>query len=373
MLRIAADHNILYVSEAFGDAGPVHQYAAEALTRSVCLDHDVLLVRSVTPVNQSLLDATPVSFVGSTTIGTDHVDLDYLRLRSIGFAHAPGANAESVVEYVVCALITLAHERQRSLDGLVLGVVGCGNIGGRLARRASALGMHVLRNDPPLARKGGTDWVDLDCVLAESDVVTVHVPLQADTRHLINASTLKAMKREAWLVNTSRGAVVDSVALGYALEQRSIDAAVLDVWEQEPTPNTDLVRLAAIATPHIAGHSFDGKVSGTLMVQDAVARHFGITLQWDGAAELRPDNRPRLSLTQSSDWMHTLAQQLYDIRADDRRMRAWATLPPSARAAGFAAMRRNYPRRRAFSTIAVSGVPADCRHAVEYGLGAHIQ
>jgi erythronate-4-phosphate dehydrogenase len=272
---VVADENIPFVRETFGHVGEVRTLNGRAINPDAVRDADILLVRSVTRVDRGLVTDSRVRFVGSTTIGTDHIDQGYLRDRGIIFAHAPGSNAISVVEYVLASLLWTAVRKGESLRGKTMGIVGIGNIGSRLAARLSAFGMRVLKNDPPLAAaaeaEGRThDFVSLETVLAESDIVTLHVPLERKgpyaTYHLVDDAALAWMKQDAWLINTCRGAVVDNLALRRTIEAGQLGATILDVWEGEPEPGPDLLRLTDVATPHIAGYSFDGKVLGTMMV-----------------------------------------------------------------------------------------------------------
>lgn len=385
-LKIVADENIPFVQEAFGRFGTVHCYAGRALTAAHVRDADVLLVRSVTPVDAALLDGSAVRFVGSATIGTDHVDEAYLAARGIAFAHAPGSNAESVVEYVLAALFRLAVQRHEPLRGKKVGIVGCGNIGGRLARRLPAFGVEVLVNDPPKAEAAEAaglshDFVPLDVLLAEADVVTVHVPLVRSGRHatvhLLDAPQLSRMKPEAWLINSARGGAVSNTALRTLLEAGRPGAVVLDVWEHEPTPDPDLLRRTDLATPHIAGYSYDGKVQGTIQLYDAVVRYFDLAPAWDPETVLVAGPEDRLTLTPPDpalpevDWLHSLIRRMYDIAADDLRMRKLPDLPPDQRGAYFHELRKTYPRRRTFArhTLGAHLVPPAYREAVAQGVG----
>jgi len=394
MLRVLADANILFAEEAFGRYGTVRRMPGRAITRADVAAVDVLLVRSVTPVGGALLKGTPVRFVGSATAGTDHVDEAWLRARGIAFASAPGSNASSVVDYVLAALLALAAERGEGLRGKTLGVVGAGQVGGRLIPRVEALGLRVLAADPPLAeaaeaRGAAHPFVSLAEVLAEADVVSLHTPLARaraphPTFHLIGRRELAAMQPGAWLLNAARGAVVDNAALREALGAGHLGAAVLDVWEGEPTPDVALARRADVATPHIAGYAFDGKVAGTRMVERALRawlRGEGVALPppWDAEAALGDEPLvveappPPDPLTPASEaaWLDALARQAYDLRADDARFRAACVeAPPEDRAAAFSHLRRDYPRRRAWSRFsAVGDVPGALRTAVTEGLG----
>ena len=374
-LRIVADENIPRVPELFGDLGEVCLLPGRSISREALRGADVLLVRSVTGVDRHLLEGTGVRFVGSATIGTDHVDMELLETLGIVFAHAPGSNAESVVEYVLAALTSLAARRGDVLRAKKVGIVGCGNIGGRLSERLAAMGCTILKNDPPLAdeadRRGlPHDFLPLRQVLRESDVVSLHVPLvrngRYQTRRLLGDEELRTMKEGAWLVNTSRGDVVDGGALKSTIHH--LGAVVLDVWEGEPSPDPDLVDRVELATPHIAGYSYDGKIAGTRMLLEALCAFLQAdtppeAVEMNGRITLAaPD--PGLSET---DWLDEVVRQMYAISRDDARMRertgeSWAN--------HFARLRREYPIRRRFSlhVIGSGQVPAAYRTAAESAL-----
>ncbi len=370
MLFTVADENIPHVGQAFGSIGGLCVLNAESITDKVCANADILLVRSVTRVDQSLLSQSRVRFVGSATAGLDHIDQAYLRKRGIQFTHAAGSNADSVVEYVLAALIQLSALKRCSLAGLTLGIVGCGNIGSRLAVRASAFGLHILKNDPPLASAGHSGFVDLETVLAESDIITLHVPGSSDTYHLIEKSALQSMNPGVWLLNTSRGTVIDSTALSEVLDTGRIGATVLDVWENEPTPDLELLQKVTLGTPHIAGHSMDGKLQGTVMLYRAVTDYFRIQQSWDFERILQQDLPPPISIDPepSSTWLDRLVRRLYDIRADDTRMRTLLSTSHDHVAGQFRRLRRNYPTRRAFDRHRVIGIPSSVLGTARDGL-----
>jgi erythronate-4-phosphate dehydrogenase len=384
-LRIVADVNIPCVDEAFGTLGTIERVPGREIEAGHVRTADVMLVRSVTTVGPSLLEGSAVQFVGSATIGTDHVDRDYLASQGIAFAHAPASNADSVADYVVTALLWLAARRGAPLEEKTVGIVGCGNIGGRLARRLPALGATVLQNDPPraeAARAAGRahDFRPLPAVLDAADILTCHVPWTREgshpTHHLIGEEELAALRPGAWVVNTSRGPVVDNAALRAARTDGPVGAAVLDVWEGEPRPDPALVSAADVATPHIAGYAYDGKVRGTTMLYEALCEHLGVEPSWSPAAALRPATPgtlrcpgpdPRLP---RADWLSHLARQAYDLPADDARMRGYLTQPPEDQGAYFRRLRATYPTRRELQqqTVARSAVPARYRTAVTEGL-----
>ena len=362
--------------------GEITRYPGREIGPSAVETADVLLVRSVTPVDETLLQDSAVQFVGSATIGTDHVDQAYLDAADIAFAHAPASNADSVADYVVAALLRLAQRRGVSLEGQTVGIVGCGNIGSRLARRLPALGLTVLKNDPPRAEAadGPHDFVPLDTVLDRADIVTCHVPITTErphpTHHLLSEDALARLSTDAWLINTSRGRVVDNDALLAALRDEQIGAAVLDVWEGEPTPTPALVEAVDIATPHIAGYAYDGKVRGTSMLYEALCDHLGVEQTWTADTVLTPDAPdalrcqapdPRLPRT---DWLDHLARQAYDLPADDARMRGYLQKPSEERGDYFRHLRATYPTRREMQiqTVPAPGVPPSYRTAVTDGL-----
>jgi len=384
-LEILADANIPCVEEAFGRLGRVRRMPGRDMGASDVASADVLLVRSVTPVGPALLDDADLRFVGSATIGTDHVDRGYLQARGIPFAHAPGSNADSVADYVVAALLLLAHRRGVSLRNRTVGIIGCGNIGGRLARRLPALGLDVLKNDPPRARtaeKQGRlhDFVPLDAVLDAADIVTLHVPLKETgpdpTHHLVDATFLERLQTGAWLLNTSRGPVVDGDALLAARTRGGVDAAVLDVWEHEPAPRPALIDAVDLATPHIAGYAYDGKVRGTAMLYEALCDELGVAPIWEGTDTIQPGSADTLRCTPpdprlpATAWRHHLAQQAYDLRADDAALCALTDREADARGEAFGTLRGTYRRRREMQQHSVpeTAVPPAHRRAVAQGL-----
>lgn len=370
MFLTVADDNIPHVGQAFGSIGDVCVLNAESITDKVCVNADILLVRSVTRVDQSLLSQSRVQFVGSATAGVDHIDQAYLRKRGIRFTHAAGSNADSVVEYVLSALIRLSALKMRPLTGLTLGIVGCGNIGSRLAVRASAFGLHILKNDPPLSSAGHSGFVDLETILAESDIITLHVPGSSDTFHLFEKSALQSMKPGVWLLNTSRGTVIDSTALSEVLDTGRIGGTVLDVWENEPTPDLELLQKVTLGTPHVAGHSMDGKLQGTVMLYKAVTDYFRIQPSWDFERILQQDLPPPISIDPEpkSTWLERLVRCLYDIQADDTRMQMLLNTSHDQIAGQFRRLRRNYPPRRAFDRHRVAGIPSSLLETVRDGL-----
>lgn len=364
-MKIVADENIPFVKEAFGDMGEVVTCAGRSMNPELVRDARCLLVRSITQVNEQLLGSSSVEFVATATIGTDHIDQDYLAQRDIGFASAPGSNAESVAEYIVAALLHLADRMNFDLAEKTIGVVGVGNVGSRVVRNARALGMTVLQNDPPLKRQTGEDcFLPLE-ELFDSDILTLHVPLNKEgedpTWHLADESFLSKLRAEAILINTSRGAVVNNLALQDALSKQRLAAAVLDVWEGEPTPNLSLLQKTALATPHIAGYSYDGKVRGTEMIYLAACKHFGLTPEWSMEQALPPSTVPKLELSTEGrsvcEVVLDAVAAVYDIDRDDRALRRITEVPPEEQGKYFDRLRKEYPVRREFERTTITLVP----------------
>lgn len=357
-MNIIADENIPYVREAFASLGDVVTRAGRAITPEDVRDADMLLVRSITKVNQALLEGSSVRFVATATIGEDHIDRVWLDSRGIGFSSAPGCNANSVGEYIVAALLHLAEKHNAPLAGRSIGVVGVGNVGSNVARKAEALGMRVVLNDPPLEEAtGDPKYRPLDEILA-CDFITTHVPLTKGgphpTHHLVDAAFLARMKPGGFYLNTARGAVAENGAVLDALNSGQLRGAVLDVWEGEPLVRADLLARVDIATPHIAGYSFDGKVNGTRQIYEAACRHLGVNAAWTPDAILPAPDHPVLSLDGSDGDLKRAVDTVYPILEDDARMRRVADEPEAGRGAYFDMLRKTYPRRREFQNTAIA-------------------
>lgn len=357
MLKIIVDENIAFASTAFNQFGEVKLLSGRNISNDVLFNTDILIVRSITNVNEELLKNTPVKFVGTATIGTDHIDLDYLKYHSIGFADAKGCNAYSVAEYVISSLLHLSVKFNFSLFNKSIGIVGVGNVGSKIARFASALGMKVLLNDPPLQRSGmKSDFIDLDTVLS-SDAITLHVPLNLNgidkTYHLFDKEKLSRVNDGAILINTSRGAVVNNQDLLDVISRKKLKV-VLDVWENEPAPNLDLLSEVEIVTPHIAGYSLEGKVNGTQMVYNSLCDFLGVKKDFS-FAQKPPQNS--LRQFEVKDKLETglekLVSNIYSIQDDDERMRKMLEMDKEKRKEYFDSLRKNYPIRREFNNYSI--------------------
>ena len=359
-MKILAASRIAYAVEAFSQFGEVTLFELP-LDPGLTRDVDILVLRSDLRIDADLLRLCSPTFVGCPAVGTDHVDFDYLQERGIAFAHAPGCNSDSVRDYVMAALLLLATREGRSLSGLTLGVVGVGRIGQRVAAAASALGLKVLLNDPPRARREPDfDSLPLD-QLMEADFLSLHVPLtlraEDRTHHLFDRRRLSRMESGTVLINSSRGAVVDGVALKVELQKGRLKA-VLDVWENEPSIDCELLELVQIGTPHVGGQTIEAKERGTEVIFQACCRHLGVDPGWSFPASSQP-RKLRLQEKQGGweEQLHGLVREAYDIEADDRSLRELLQAPREERVERFHRIRRTY-RRHELSTFSVV-LPAD--------------
>ena len=355
-MKIVADSNIPFVKEAFGNIGSVATVAGRTLEPEDVRDADILIVRSVTNVNRHLLEGSHIKFVGTATIGTDHIDLDYLQQNQIGFASAPGSNAVSAAEYVVSAILTLARRQRFNPADKTVGIVGCGNVGSRVLGRLQALGMDCKVYDPPRQQQfNDREYVSWDEVI-QADIISAHVPLtftgDYPTYQMFNSDFFHGLKRDAVFINTARGRAVDETALMAVLKGRDDLQLVLDVWHGEPAINMELLDKTAIATAHIAGYSLDGKVRGTQMVYQAVCEYFKRPSDWVIPPLPFADSFTAMQFEPSqsqADIIYQCVKNAYDILADDARLRKIKGIVPEQRGHYFDTLRKNYPVRREFS------------------------
>lgn len=355
-MKIVADENIPLVGRFFGEFGAVTELHGREISNSHLKDADILIVRSITKVNQQLLEGTNIKFVGSCTIGMDHIDTDYLDQMGIKYTNAPGCNANSVVEYLLSCLSILTETHDLQWDKLSVGIIGYGNVGSLLGSRLKKLGIRFLAYDPFLDLPELTSF---DEVLA-CDVVTLHVPLTTDTAyptyHMFDESILAKLKPEQVLINASRGAVIDNKALLSALSRQNSFTAILDVWENEPLIDAELARKVFVGTPHIAGYSYDGKVAGTEMVYKYLCQVMGFPVRHSAGQFLEEPPLSKMSFTSNADinWsIHTAIRACFDVRHDHSLLQRSLRLSPEKRAEAFDLFRKNYRCRREFSGIKI--------------------
>jgi len=372
-MRIFIDENIPQGPEVFSAYGEVTTFPGRTLTRDHLDEADVLLVRSITKVNAELLEGTPVKFVGTATIGVDHIDQDYLCEKGIGFSAAPGCNARSVAEYFVAALLYLKTRHGVSLQGRTVGIVGYGNVGKQVAAIAPALGLKVLLSDPPLEEAGAAHpdgpFLPLAELVKQSDIVTMHTPLTKSGPH----ATLKMLNREIFalvekpkvFMNMGRGEAMDEEALLEALGAGRIMHLILDVFPGEPHVNPVLARKARLISPHIAGYSIQGKLNGTGQILTAFLKHFGLGQKT--AVKMPAPADPIIKFAGAGrsieEDLARCVRRSYEITRDDADLRAWVGNPDFAK--HFDVLRKRYPVRHEFADYTVTGVPADRRELRE--------
>ncbi|MCH4562692.1 4-phosphoerythronate dehydrogenase PdxB [Halomonas sp. EGI 63088] len=364
-MRILVDANVPAADACFGGLGEVVRLPGREIDAGAVRDVDALVVRSITRVDAAMVEAalqagSRLRFVGTCTIGTDHVDQAALSRHGIAFASAPGCNAEAVVDYVLGSLLTLAERQGWRLADRRVGVVGAGSVGGRLLRRLEALGIDCLACDPPRAeREGAQGFVGLASLIDACDVVCLHTPLVAEgphaTHHLLDAERIAELAPGTVVLNAGRGACIDGQALRQRLAGQGDITAVLDVWEHEPGIDAALHDLAAIATPHIAGYSLDGKLRGTHQVYRELVRHLGLPARVTLADLLPPPPVSHLVLHgghEAEEALRLCARAVHDVRRDHDSLLRESRRRGMAR--GFDACRASYPLRREFSTLEVT-------------------
>ncbi|MGL5272463.1 MAG: 4-phosphoerythronate dehydrogenase PdxB [Phocaeicola sp.] len=335
-MKIIVDSKIPYIREALAKiTTDVHYAPGRGFTPELVHDADLLIIRTRTRCNRELLEGSSVKFIATATIGFDHIDVDYCRKAGIVWSNCPGCNAGSVEQYIHSTLLLWQQKTGKPLHNSCIGVVGVGHVGSRICSMAASLGMRVLKNDPPLQKKGGEGYVDLSTLARECDFISFHTPLvqtgEDATFHLANKGFFDSLQHKPLLINTSRGEVVDTEALKEALENGQLSDAVIDVWENEPHIDLELLQRIFLATPHIAGYSADGKANASRMALDAVARFFHLTPSWTIEAPALP---PRVYSNNKEEAF----LELYNPMQDSE----WLKESPEK----FEEFRENYPLRR---------------------------
>lgn len=348
LMKTVVAETVMLGREAFETLGevaviPDRQIGPEHLT-----DADALVIRSKTKVTPDLIADSPVRFIGTATAGFEHIDFQTLKEKGISWIASPGCNADSVGDYITTALLNYHTFKGVIFEGKTIGIIGVGQVGSRVARRAAALGLRVLLNDPPRAEKeGDAGFQTLEKLLAESDIVTLHVPLETETQwptlKMANRGFFEKMKPGSVFINASRGKVLDADALLQAKANDIVSYAILDVWDPEPQIRADVLAAADLGTPHIAGHSMEGKLNGTVQVYDAACRFFGKKPIWDPAPLLPPVKVPELTVDPHGKTDNGVLAEavtaVYDIQVDQL---SEADIPR------FDELRANYRVRREF-------------------------
>jgi len=352
-MKIIVDENIEFGQEAFEQFGEVILSHGRKITNEMLKDAFALIVRSITSVNEELLKGTNVKFVGTATIGTDHLDIEYLDLAKIKYSSAPGCNSFAVTEYVLTALSKISYEQNFNLEDKSLGVIGYGNIGKKITRFARAVGMNVIVNDPPLERDGfDYPFSTLDEAL-QCDIITLHVPLNKNgldkTYHLLDEEKINKLRPGTILINTSRGAVVDNIALLNRLKNKNDITVVLDVWENEPSINQELLQNVFLGTQHIAGYSYEGKVNGTVMIYESLCEFLNEEKLWQPKLKQVDDNKISLAKEEAENLLYSITNKIYPIQQDSQTLKSYAELNSAEFAKQFDLLRKNYKLRREFN------------------------
>jgi len=335
-MKVIIDHKIPYIKEAIEKiADEVVFLPGDAFTPDSVKDADALIVRTRTRCNRELLEGSRVKFIATATIGFDHIDTAYCREAGIAWTNCPGCNAGSVEQYIRSVLLFLKREKGLDLNSATLGIVGVGHVGSRVCRMAEELGMKVLLNDPPRADQGEKSFVDLSVIAKECDVITFHTPLDREgkyrTFHLADEEFFFSLERKPYFINSSRGEVMDTASLLAALSAGRVADAIIDTWEYEPRISRELLSVALIATPHIAGYSADGKANATRMSLEALCRFFGIGAD----IKILPPEIPGVVYSEDKEEAYL---QAYHPMEDSNRLKAFPEK--------FEWFRGNYPVRR---------------------------
>ncbi len=338
-MKIIIDKNIPYIKGVFEVVADVEYLSYKEMTPEAVCDADALITRTRTKCNRNLLGGSKVKFIATATIGYDHIDTEFCAENDIQWANAPGSNALSVTQYMASVLLFLAKKNKFDLCEKTLGIVGVGNVGSRVVKLADSFGMKVLLNDPPRARKEGNEaFVSLAEIAEKADIIAFHPFLNFDgidkTYHLADTDFFNSLKRKPIIINASRGEVVDNQALKSAMKSGLVADVVLDCWENEPNIDLELLEKVAIATPHIAGYSADGKANATMQSVQSVSRFFNL-----GLDDWQPSELPKgLDGDFSSLSFTDFFKKTYDILAESNFLKSSLET--------FEQQRSNYPVRR---------------------------
>ena len=354
-MKVVIDDKIPYIKGTLEPFMDVVYLPGGKITRNDLMDADALITRTRTKCNETLLSGTKVKFIATATIGFDHIDTAWCEKNNIHWTNAPGCNSGSVYQYIASVLVTLSKKHGFNFSDRTLGVIGVGNVGRKIVRLGEWLGMRVMLNDPPRRRdEGPCSYISHDGIIRECDIITCHVPLNMDgidkTYHLIDEKFLRSLQPNTILINSSRGEVVDNKALKQILKEKKITAAVLDVWENEPNIDNELVGYLDIVTPHIAGYSADGKANGTSMSVQFLSKFFDLPLtRWFAEDVPLPDNTALFIDCKDKSIQDIVSDAImftYNVTEDDGRLRSSLET--------FEKQRGAYPLRREFFNFEIT-------------------
>ncbi|MDL2265812.1 4-phosphoerythronate dehydrogenase PdxB [Parabacteroides sp. OttesenSCG-928-G21] len=327
-MNIIADNTIPYLKGVIEPIAHVTYLNSGQFTADAVREADVLIVRSVDKCSREILEGSRVKLITTATIGFDHIDTAYCEEAGIRWTNAPGCNAESVAEYLLASLFVLSLRTGESLQGKTIGIIGVGHVGKAVEKLCRSVGMHILKNDPPRAEAEGDEgFVSLQTIAEESDIITMHTPLtktgKHPTYHLADKAFFQSLQKQPWLINAARGAIFDTMALLEAKKVGKVGQLIIDCWENEPRINSELLHLSAIATPHIAGFSADGKANATRMCLEEISRFFKVTIDRLSAVSPAPPRNPVIDLkTFSSDRIEKAIFSSFNPEQIDALLRA---------------------------------------------------
>jgi len=346
-IRVIADDKIPFLKGVLEGIADISYFPGNAIDKNIVRNADALITRTRTLCNEDLLAGSTVKFIASATIGFDHIDTAWCDTHGIKWTNAPGCNSSSVQQYIISACLHIFSGLHLDPSGLTIGIIGTGNVGSKVALAAETLGMKVLLNDPPRERTEKSNiFTSFEEVINKADIITFHVPLNKEgkdkTLGMAGSSFFNTLKKQIILFNTSRGQVVIGEELKKAINRGNIKACVLDVWENEPDIDPELLKKVNFGTPHIAGYSTDGKINGTVMSIRSLSRYFNLGLDnWYPAEVPKPEHEIityDCSGKTETEILKNIYHITYDISVDDRRLRD----NPNK----FEFLRGNYPVRR---------------------------
>lgn len=364
-MRILIDENIPFAKKIFQKIGTVTTIPGRLITQSSLKKIDVLIIRSVTQINETLLKNTKVKFIGTTTAGTDHVDKKLLKERGIKFSSAPGCNSISVVEYIFSVLYSIATQKKIILKEKIIGIIGVGNIGKQLNLRLKSLGIKTLLCDPPKENQNKKEnFCSLEKIIKMSDIITLHPSLNKNepfsTYHLFNKEVIQSISNKTILINSSRGDIIDNKELLKALNSGKKIDVILDVWENEPNISLDLLSKVKIGTFHIAGYSCEGKIRGAIHIFEKLNKFLNQKNKIIKLIDLLPVPKTQeiyfnQKLTQKN--LRNLINIIYNVKYDDQKLRNSVHIPGQ-----FDLLRKKYPNRREFSSLTIK---SNCKNLLK--------
>lgn len=356
-MKIIADKNIPYLKGVVEQYGDVTYLEGSEFNKETIKEAETLIVRTVTHFDQQILEGSDVRLICSATIGFDHIDTEYCDAHGIKWTNAPGCNSGSVQQYIVSCLMVLSEKKNINLRGKVIGIVGVGNVGRKVAAACQLLGMRVLLNDPlrQLEEPNNPDFVDLAEIQRESDFITFHTPLiktgEYATYHLANQKFFSKLSKEPFVINSARGGIIDTAAIKEALKNKTIRGAIIDCWEKEPTIDLEYMNMADIATPHIAGYSADGKANASIMSLHSIANFWNLSTDPISEIQVPEISNPFIDYNtiKRQNKLAEIFLQTYNPLSDMKRL---VEAPDK-----FKQHRANYPLRREYKAYNVENVP----------------